>query len=71
MTRKIYRDPRAENELREILMNLKQLRKHKGEHFRLGVRVEMEHATACLQRALDETLLSPKFIEEISSGDLK
>lgn len=69
MTRKIYRDPAAEKELEEILMNLKHLRKHQYNHFRLGALVEMEHAADCLQRALDETQLSPKYVEELTVGD--
>jgi len=71
MTRKIYRDPVVEKELEEILMNLKQLRKHQYQHFRLGVLVELEHATNCLQRALEETQLSPKYVEELSMEDEK
>jgi glucosamine 6-phosphate synthetase-like amidotransferase/phosphosugar isomerase protein len=70
MTRKIYRDPTVERELEEIIMNLKQLRKHQYHHFRLGALVELQHATECIGRALNETQLSPKYVEEVG-GDLK
>jgi len=65
-TRHVYRDPHAEKELEEILMDLKQLRKHQYNHFSLSALVEMDHATECLQRALVETQLSPKHVEELS-----
>ena len=54
-----------EKELEKILMDLKQLRKHQYQHFLLGPLVEIEHAAECLKRALDETQLSPKHVEEL------
>jgi hypothetical protein len=66
MTRHIYRNQYAENELREVISTLKQLRKHQYDHFRLVALVEMEHAVECLNRALEETQLSPQHVEELN-----
>jgi glucosamine 6-phosphate synthetase-like amidotransferase/phosphosugar isomerase protein len=71
MTRHIYRNDNSEKELKEIIMDINTLRKHEYNHFKLSALVEMEHASKCLQRALDETQLSPKHIEEISSDNIK
>jgi len=69
MTRKIYRDPIAEKELTEILMNLKQLRKHQYDHFKLYALIEMEHAIEHLVGAIKETQLSQKYVEEIDGEE--
>ena len=54
MPRNVYRDPFVEKELEKILMDLKQIRKHQYEHFRLHVLIELE---------------SPKHVEELGGGE--
>jgi hypothetical protein len=65
-TRHVYRDPHAEKELEKILMDLKQIRKHQYQHFRMGALVSMEHASEWISRAISETQLSPKHVEELA-----
>ena len=68
MPRNVYRDPFVEKELEKILMDLKQIRKHQYEHFRLHVLIELEAAIEHIEIAIKETQLSPKHVEELGGG---
>lgn len=65
-TRHIYRNPSVEKELEDIKRQLDALRKHNRDHFRMGALVSMEHASDWMARAISETHLSPKHVEELT-----